>query len=196
MCDRALLKAKLEVLIGTKLADQDGLELRYKPLIAFIVNDINSKYTRCLFSDKTNNMFMSEGTGVFKEDRIRVTQDKKDGYLNELCELVIPLEYEHGSEFCNNRAIVAKENKLGVIDKHNNIIIPIIYWRIRLIDNKVFELTNDKLKAGIADHSGKIVVPVRYYFVNLNNGRYIALTSKEKHEYDYSGKLVKSSKRE
>ena len=54
----------------------------------------------------------------------------KHGYINRKGEIVIPCEYDWVSDFRNNKAIVLKSGKLGLIDNTGKVLIPFICERI------------------------------------------------------------------
>ena len=51
------------------------------------------------------------------------------GYLNLQNEIVIPFEYSYAEDFYNGYAIVSNNGKTGVIDKDNNIVVPMMPYK-------------------------------------------------------------------
>ena len=77
--------------------------------------------------------FLYDEAGLFSEcvDLAPVIQNRKQGFINRRGDIVIPLIYDAGP-YVNpfyepGVAIQAKNGRYGVIDAHNNIIIPFKY---------------------------------------------------------------------
>ncbi|MGP9669571.1 WG repeat-containing protein, partial [Psychrobacter sp. AOP31-A1-22] len=50
--------------------------------------------------------------------------DSRYGFLNAYNKIVIPFEYSYAEDFHDGYAIVGRDGKTGVIDKNNNIVVP------------------------------------------------------------------------
>lgn len=75
----------------------------------------------------------------------------------------IPCKYDWGSEYENGHAIVQLNDKLGLIDKHFNEIIPCMYDDIRGVNfNNGLILVMRGLKYGYVNDSGEEVIPCIY----------------------------------
>jgi hypothetical protein len=97
------------------------------------------------------------------------------GYINQEGKIAVPAVYTRTKDFKNGKAIVAKDEKWGVIDKKNNTIVAFDYDRIELVENSgdsFFRLINNVKEKGIINSSGKITLRPKfddfgYYSENL-----------------------------
>ncbi|WP_455612455.1 WG repeat-containing protein, partial [Bacteroides sp.] len=65
--------------------------------------------------------------------------------------------------------IVIKEGKVGTIDIHNNIVIPIIYDGLSgwVEYGPDAHFVKNKGKYGLISHEGKIIIPIEYDYVDI-----------------------------
>ena len=117
-------------------------------------------------------------------------KDDKRGYFNvNNGEMVIAPEYDHAWLFSEGLAAVVKDNKVGFINKDNELVIPYKFdygYREFKVDF-VFEggfsiMTDDRGACGLIDKSGNWVVEPKYdeiysgwrnkYRVVKDNGKY------------------------
>ena len=97
-------------------------------------------------------------------------KDDKRGYLNvNTGEVVIKPEYDHAWLFSEGLAAVVKDNKVGFINKDNELVIPYKFdYGYRKFDvDFVFEgglsiMTDDRGACGLIDKSGNWVVEPKY----------------------------------
>lgn len=79
------------------------------------------------------------------------------GFVDSDGRQVTPFIYSWASPFCEGRAIVAKNNKMGAIDCYGAKIIPVIYKSLEFdIETGTFSATNDKYQY-LIDYNGKII---------------------------------------
>ena len=92
------------------------------------------------------------------------------GYLNVVTgEIDIKAEYDHAWLFSEGVAAVVKDNKIGFIDKDNNVVIPFQYpmyasyapYTYRFY-NGYCKMTDEEGRCGLIDHSGKWVIEPKY----------------------------------
>jgi hypothetical protein len=98
--------------------------------------------------------------------------------------ILLPKEYDWGTNFINNLSIVVKNEKIGVIDINGNLIVPIgKYVYISFIYNDLITVSEDSfeieeyidnqgikqkkketcyIKWGIIDSTGKEIIPCKY----------------------------------
>lgn len=110
-------------------------------------------------------------------------------------------KYDYITELKNNRRIVIKDGKQGVLDEKNREIIPIDYEQINIIDDKILTVKDKKMD--IRDLGGKSILSKEYdyifpkdkLFLINKDGKYGLLDSKEKilvePQYDRIEKFVK-----
>ena len=124
-----------------------------------------------------------------------VNSEKKVGMYNTKGDVVIlPFEYDaihntYYNKFDKNetRYIVAKSGKVGTVDIHNRIIIPLIYdalsgW-VEYGPDAHFARQNGKY--GLVSHEGEVIIPIEYDYVGIpvngvivvrKNGKYGAVS--------------------
>ena len=94
----------------------------------------------------------------------------KRGYLNVVTgEIDIKAEYEHAWLFSEGVAAVVKDDKIGFIDKENNVVIPFQYpvygypflYTYRFY-NGYCKMTDEEGRCGLIDHSGNWVIEPKY----------------------------------
>ena len=92
------------------------------------------------------------------------------GYLNVMTgEIEIKAEYDHAWLFSEGVAAVVKDNKIGFIDKDNNVVIPFQYpmyasyapYTYRFY-NGYCKVTDEEGCCGLIDHSGNWVIEPKY----------------------------------
>ena len=99
---------------------------------------------------------------IFNED-----QGRRYGFLNLQNETVIPFDYASASDFIVGYAVVGDQDKKGVIDKENRLIVPMQYDSITPFDSDVLEekdwrfkvRTRDPASVTVLDDKGAQVFP-------------------------------------
>ena len=93
----------------------------------------------------------------------------KWGYCDKKKGIIIDCMYDGASPFFNGRACVKINDKVGVIDREGNEIIPCRF------DEAVFSVQHKELvrvrsneKWGFFDLTGRQIAPCEYYFYNHN----------------------------
>lgn len=85
----------------------------------------------------------------------------KFGYLNTDGDLVIPLEYEYASSFCDGVAIVRQSEKYGLIDVYNKVVVPMVYEGIKSPSENRYPVKKGKL-FGLMDAEEKLLLDYKY----------------------------------
>ena len=92
------------------------------------------------------------------------------GYLNVVTgEIDIKAEYDYAWLFSEGVAAVVKDDKIGFIDKDNNVVIPFQYpmyasyapYTYRFY-NGYCKMTDEEGRCGLIDHEGKWVIEPKY----------------------------------
>ena len=105
-----------------------------------------------------------------KEGKVKLTLASKSGIYNPLTEnWDIPLEYEGLSSLKNENYLVSKNNKKGVIDLNNNIIIPLEWEAMDILYSMPnYYIVKQEGKQGVINIiTGKLVIPCKYDRVKL-----------------------------
>jgi hypothetical protein len=100
------------------------------------------------------------------------------GYRDSQGVAKIESQFQYAKGFWGPYAVVAKQDKLGAIDKNNNLIIPYKYEFLRLLDATEF-LFGHKAKyfgeyyMGVMTKDEKIKIPAVYENISKQNNAYI-----------------------
>lgn len=76
--------------------------------------------------------------------------------------------YESIQLVCQNRVIVSKDGKSGVIDRHNNIILPIEYNSLYFLFDNLYKTKNNEGKWGVINEQGNLVLKYEYDLILEN----------------------------
>ncbi len=99
------------------------------------------------------------------------------GYKDKEGIVKIEPQFQYAAKFVGEIAIVSKNNKLGAIDKNNNIIVPFRYEFLRPLDTSEF-LFGYKAKyfgeyiMGVMTKDEKVKIPAEYYHISKYNDTY------------------------
>lgn len=98
---------------------------------------------------------------------------QKWGVINKKGEVVIPLEYQEGTDISNGKIIAKKEGKWGILDTTGKVLLPFEYdymnaeqtGKTKVLLVRKGETPNRKY--GFIDYSGKILVPIEYDIIKF-----------------------------
>ena len=99
------------------------------------------------------------------------------GYKNKQGVVKIEPQFQYASRFFFSIAIAAKDDKFGVIDSNNNLIIPFRYEFLQPLDTSEFlfgfhaKYFGEYL-LGVMTKEEKIKIPANYNFISKNKGSY------------------------
>lgn len=79
------------------------------------------------------------------EDIIRICDNGLYGYSDIKFNTIIKPQYDYGKAFLGGYCVVKKNNKWGVIDVNNKVIVPFEYDEIQNFGNKLFSLKQDRI---------------------------------------------------
>lgn len=93
-----------------------------------------------------------------KSDGItRLCRGNRYGFVDSDGVQITPFVYSWASDFCEGRAIVAKNGKMGAIDSYGNKVIPVIYSSLEFdIDTGIFTALRGNYHY-LLDYEGKII---------------------------------------
>jgi hypothetical protein len=88
---------------------------------------------------------------------MRLCRGSKYGFVDSDGVQITPFVYSWASDFCEGRAIVAKNGKMGAIDNLGNKVIPVIYNTLEFdIETGIFTATRNTYRY-LIDYEGKII---------------------------------------
>ena len=118
---------------------------------------------------------------------------KKWGYMSTKKKILIPATYEMAFPFENEFAQVCVDEKCGIIDKNNKIVIPFDKQFSFQATNDRFITTSakdDETRTGVLTSQNKILIPFEYDNIQLENGVF-SLTKNDKHGLaDRNGRII------
>lgn len=95
-----------------------------------------------------------------------ISDGKKNGYINEKSEIVLPVIYDEILAYSDHYATLRRGDKYGIVDPVGTIVLPVEY---DLIGKKnynaiIFEISKDD-KSGYVDLKGNMILPAEYRFI-------------------------------
>ncbi len=99
--------------------------------------------------------------GTVVEDRIRVSQNGKWGFLDKNGKEVIPLIYDEACSFMEELSLVKKSGKCGFIDIMGNIVISLEYEDASPFSEGL-AAAKKKGKVGFIDKNNKTIIPFEF----------------------------------
>lgn len=120
----------------------------------------------------------------FSQDLVPFRMDTLWGYKDNEGAIKIEPQFQYASRFIGNIAIVAKNEKLGAIDKTNNLIIPFRYEYLRPLETAEF-LFGYRAKyfgehiIGVMTKDEKIKIPAEFSYINKYRNFYLVTKNKD-----------------
>lgn len=107
-------------------------------------------------------------------DKSNIDLDKKFILIDEIGEFTLLDNYHDIYILKNDFIIVKKDKKTGIINKKNQIILPIEYDYIPILhtNNNLMEIRKN-WKSGVMNNMGQIILPVEYDYISINNDNLI-----------------------
>ena len=112
------------------------------------------------------------------QDLVPFRVDTLYGYKDSQGAVKIEPQFQYATRFSGNVAIVAKNDRLGAIDKENNQLIPFRYEYLRPLDSAVY-LFGYRAKyfgeyyVGVMTADEKIKIPAEYSHISKHRNTYI-----------------------
>lgn len=125
-----------------------------------------------------------------KDGLVFVNADGKAGLWNKKGGEILPFEYDaiydtwyNNFDSDKTRYIVIKNGKVGTVDIHNNVVIPIIYDGLSgwVEYGPEAHFVKDNGKYGLISHEGEIIIPIEYEYVGLPAGGVIVVRKNGKY---------------
>lgn len=111
--------------------------------------------------------------GRFDKGIAAVKSNGSYGYINGDANVIIPFQYEVGSDFNNGYAVAKKGGKFGAINRKGDSIIPFQYDGISAFSEGVFRVKKGPGVAGrwgVVDTNNKTVIPFEYNLIGEFKG--------------------------
>tara|TARA_B110001469_G_C9604877_1_gene300667 strand:+ start:17 stop:1243 length:1227 start_codon:yes stop_codon:yes gene_type:complete len=121
---------------------------------------------KILFLFITSVNCFSQELKVFESDSLF-------GYKNDTGIIIKP-QYQYANEFIGNKAIVYKNNKAGVINTNNKLIIPFEYDKIYFFNDSLIYVKNrtkysHEYNCGVLNKNNKEILPLIFSKIYLKN---------------------------
>lgn len=99
--------------------------------------------------------------------------DSLFGYKND-AEIIIKPQYQYANEFVDNKAIVYKNNKAGVINTNNKLIIPFEYDKIYFFNDSLIYVKNrtkysHEYNCGVLSKNNSEILPLNFSKIYLKD---------------------------
>ena len=103
---------------------------------------------------------------------VQSTATQKWGAINKKGEIVIPLEYQEGTDISNGKIVAKKDEKWGILDATGKILLPFEYDYLnaqKTDKTKVLLARKGESprKYGFIDYNGTVLVPIEYEIVKF-----------------------------
>lgn len=105
----------------------------------------------------SKNLVLGKKKENYQSDKIQ-----KFGLINRSGQSILPVEFDHISNFEHGVAVVWRDNLAGLVNTSGELILPVEYQNLTLIDDG-FVLLQDIMHAGLADTTGTIHIPCGKY---------------------------------
>ncbi|MDX2188897.1 MAG: WG repeat-containing protein [Bacteroidota bacterium] len=194
-----------------KKVDSEGKALNFNKYLDFDQSEKIILGRKAGFLEIKNVNIQTEKYYNFENGTISVEGEMifQSGFKYGLLDLksdkiIINTEYQTISYIDDSLFLVKKQNKFGVINRHNKVIVPLIYDRIRVDSSKnIFvslltyrqiheNLANIRVEdetMGLYNRYGKLIIPILYSAIELTNDKWTKVWKS-----DWVGLLDKSGK--
>jgi hypothetical protein len=103
---------------------------------------------------------------------VQSTATQKWGAINKKGEIVIPLEYQEGTDISNGKIVAKKDDKWGILDTAGKTLLPFEYDYLNAENTDKTKVLlarkgESPRKYGFIDYNGKILVPIEYEIVKF-----------------------------
>src|SRR5690242_2094088 len=124
------------------------------------------KYESGLIKKVNNSLNIINKLLSINESLIPYRKKEKWGYCTLDKKIVIDCMYDMGWEFIEGIGNVEYNSKWGCINKHNEIIIPLIYSSSFHFDENNLARIDINLKKGFINRDGKIVISLTHDYID------------------------------
>lgn len=98
--------------------------------------------------------------------------------------------FDQISKYENDRSILQKNGKYGILSDSFQRIVPFSYDKIVSMDNNNTFIVTRNQKQGVINSKGKIIIPIEFDKIYLTNEFYRSTSKEKKHYYSKSGNLI------
>lgn len=120
----------------------------------------------------------------YSQELVPFRVDTLWGYKDKQGTVKIEPQFQYATKFTGNVAVVAKNEKLGAIDKNNNLIVPFRYEFLRPLDTAEF-LFGYRAKyfgehiMGVMTKDEKVKIPAEYSYISKYRNSYLLTKKKD-----------------
>ena len=109
----------------------------------------------------------------------------KEGMIDSLGNVIIPLMYDRVKEFRNGIAGVCLNNKWGIVNRKGEVLSELIYSEIIHVYPKHIQVRIDK-KEGILGHNGEVILEPNYTSVSCFDNDFLYLSNTQNERFFYN----------
>jgi WG containing repeat len=120
----------------------------------------------------------------YSQELVPFRIDSLWGYKDKIGTVKIEPQFQYATIFMGDVAIVAKDNRLGAIDRKNNQVIPYRYEYLHHIDSSAF-LFGYKAKyfgeyiIGVMNKEEKVIIPPEFSYIAKYRNSYLVTKNKD-----------------
>ena len=129
-----------------------------------------------------------ESMGMYEEPLYPIKKNGFWGYADSDVKLMIKYKYQVAMPFVDSLAIVKLNDKWGMINLENEVVLPFEFNRIKRLDNE-YILENDSA-VGLLDIKGDTILPIIFSEINTSTDDYFIVNYKGKLAYfDFKARI-------
>lgn len=135
-------------------------------------------------------LFVYDYVWLFNNGMARYRKDGKFGHVNNKG-VRLDKEFSYSGDFYNDfTRVTNSENKVSLINKNGDLIIPFLYDRVDSYTKDLIIVTLNNLK-GVINIQGECLMPCEYDYLDIGNAGIIT-AKKDKHWgcYDQTGNVI------
>lgn len=143
---------------GRLLVDLEG---KRKRPIGSAASHFNNFMAKCHFDNDDDPKFYK----MFEEKGELYCEAAEWGFLDTLGMINSALKYDYAEDYSNDRALVRKDGKWGMLDQDGNEVLKPAYDNFNFLPNskqKLFFIAQNRVLHGAIDSNANVIVPVKY----------------------------------
>jgi hypothetical protein len=156
---------------GQLLVDLEG---KKKRPIGRAAAHFNSFMATCHFDNDDDPKYYK----MFEEKGVLYCDNAKWGYLDTFGVVHSALKYDYVENYSNDRALIRKDGKWGMLDEEGNEVLKPAYDNFNFLPNskrKLFFIAQNRVLHGAIDSNANVIVPVKYLKVRAYHEDRIAV---------------------
>lgn len=143
---------------GRLLVDLEGKKERP---IGSAADHFDNFMANCQFDNDDDPKYYE----MFKDRGQLYCEAAQWGYLDTFGRINSTLQYDYAEDYSNDRALIRKDGKWGMLDEEGNEVLKPAYDNFNFLPNsnqKLFFIAQNRVLHGAIDSNANVIVPVKY----------------------------------